>query len=1044
MAIAPSSQEPGEAQEVLPDETEPSDRQEIRLALVMNGGVSLAIWMGGVTVEINRLINRDPVYADVLELMNSKVRVDVIAGASAGGINGALLAAMISHDNDRETELSTIRGIWLRDGAMGSLFRPPLEKDIPSLMKGDAFFLPRLQEVFDVLTNGPVTDPGTFPIKLTLTTTLLKAVNRGFADDFGSLISDADHRGEFTFRRGQDLRDDFDRGDDSSVPDRLALASRSTASFPAAFEPSYVPVNITDAELQRDRRRPDMKDHVNFSSSRFCADGGALVNKPFRPAIRGIFAQPAGDDRVRRVLAYVVPDPEELDPDSPQARDEEQSLVKVVVASAVTLPRAESVSRELEEIAEHNRRVRAQRLLRERLLAPASDGVDVERMAVRLFPAFQELRAQRIVDRLTTAADPIRRPSEGEERAPWDTSELLRVLLADPEPWLPSSLGAQSIGTPWTWGNDTIETMGAIALHVVTTGFRVAEGEARASLGATRERLHERMRELRMSCLRPEARFWPAQFDLMEGHWPPGGAATGTWRRQSFEDWRGQASDRSWKDQGYLGPDPEEIARGIAGLLAGAAPTLRDVAIRAGAGDLAGMVEGLSPADEEDPIAHALRVLLAQAIVQAVTAAGKPELDQPVQLLQISSTAPNGFDGRVTGQSKVAGRQLGHFGAFYKRSWRANDWMWGRLDGAARLAQMIVDPERLAQMDLPVEETFERLKAIALGPENSVARELLSDGSSRGWVEEDARAELAYLEDGTPPPKSLPACARAVARRLQLRILQEELPEVADAIDFDESDGVNTSVQARDFRRAVANASPDPTDDDVRIGPRDAARLLGLCKLGEEEIKDEAGSDLFTSTVTTAAALGVSTLAGTRSGLPAIVRATLGALRTPALTLWFLAKNATSGTRTGFAILILLLAVGGGLIALSALGSVALPGLLGVAGTVILVAGAVIGLLRLQVRGFLVILLAVTIVAVFLWLPSVAVKELIEPDATGAASAVRRLVPPIAAVIGFVVGGMILGMVGTRAPKDERGSPGRVGASPTSTTGSSDPGGTGR
>jgi hypothetical protein len=32
--------------------------------------------------------------------------------------------------------------------------------------------------------------------------------------------------------------------------------------------------------------------------------------------------------------------------------------------------------------------------------------------------------------------------------------------------------------------------------------------------------------------------------------------------------------------------------------------------------------------------------------------------------------------------SKVSGRQLGHFGAFLKRSWRSNDIMWGRVDAA--------------------------------------------------------------------------------------------------------------------------------------------------------------------------------------------------------------------------------------------------------------------------------------------------------------------------------------------------------------------------
>ena len=38
---------------------------------------------------------------------------------------------------------------------------------------------------------------------------------------------------------------------------------------------------------------------------------------------------------------------------------------------------------------------------------------------------------------------------------------------------------------------------------------------------------------------------------------------------------------------------------------------------------------------------------------------------------------------------KLAGVELAHFGAFLKRSWRANDWMWGRLDAAERLVTLL-------------------------------------------------------------------------------------------------------------------------------------------------------------------------------------------------------------------------------------------------------------------------------------------------------------------------------------------------------------------
>lgn len=35
---------------------DPEDREDIRIAVVLNGGVSLAVWIGGVVNEINRLV----------------------------------------------------------------------------------------------------------------------------------------------------------------------------------------------------------------------------------------------------------------------------------------------------------------------------------------------------------------------------------------------------------------------------------------------------------------------------------------------------------------------------------------------------------------------------------------------------------------------------------------------------------------------------------------------------------------------------------------------------------------------------------------------------------------------------------------------------------------------------------------------------------------------------------------------------------------------------------------------------------------------------
>src|SRR5919108_442310 len=107
--------------EATPVETPRKDEtRELRLALVCYGGVSLAIWMHGVTKELQKLVEAseaydDPargrppggteaVYYDMLEALErdskwgirTRVVVDIVAGTSAGGINGIVLAKALA------------------------------------------------------------------------------------------------------------------------------------------------------------------------------------------------------------------------------------------------------------------------------------------------------------------------------------------------------------------------------------------------------------------------------------------------------------------------------------------------------------------------------------------------------------------------------------------------------------------------------------------------------------------------------------------------------------------------------------------------------------------------------------------------------------------------------------------------------------------------------------------------------------------------------------------------------------------------------------
>src|SRR5690349_15092598 len=173
---------------------QPMSREEVRFAVVLNGGVSLAVWMGGVVLELDRLTRPGSVYQPLLDLVGCTARADVIAGTSAGGINGAALA--LSQVNKR-ADLTRLRDLWAEQGRMEQLLRTPFRGQPASLLKGDEFFLPRLQEALARLTAdfAPQEDR---PVDLRITTTLLAGVPTVTHDDLGQTLVQATHQGSFS------------------------------------------------------------------------------------------------------------------------------------------------------------------------------------------------------------------------------------------------------------------------------------------------------------------------------------------------------------------------------------------------------------------------------------------------------------------------------------------------------------------------------------------------------------------------------------------------------------------------------------------------------------------------------------------------------------------------------------------------------------------------------------------------------------------------------------------------------------------------------
>jgi predicted acylesterase/phospholipase RssA len=93
-------------------------KQEIQLAVVLNGGVSLAVWMSGVTLELHHMRYRSAhhwsTFRELLDVLGATARIDVIAGTSAGGLNGAFLALGKVHHRD----LALMRDLWAKSGSL--------------------------------------------------------------------------------------------------------------------------------------------------------------------------------------------------------------------------------------------------------------------------------------------------------------------------------------------------------------------------------------------------------------------------------------------------------------------------------------------------------------------------------------------------------------------------------------------------------------------------------------------------------------------------------------------------------------------------------------------------------------------------------------------------------------------------------------------------------------------------------------------------------------------------------------------------------------
>ena len=406
--------------------------RELRLGLVCYGGVSLAIYMHGITAELHRLVvasrafEADPAtnpfpasttehhYWKVLAAarerdggVTTRVVVDTISGNSAGGINGIVLAKALAHDLSQDE----LRRLWMEradrrqlvGGAVKTAFRgigllagtllPGLKAKPP--LDGDAMF-GWLVDAFEGMKprKGPAQTGSLLPdgheLRLFATTTDFYGYGRRIPITDPTEIREKRHRHvmEFRYVRGsRENRDDFDASHDAA----LAFAARATSSFPGAFPPIDL-VDI-DRNLKRTGRGPVGLDRIVTDLFRdyelegadprltHFVDGGVLDNAPFSYTIRAVVERTAGVEVDRRLI-YVQPDPR-FEPPRPEG--EEPGWVKTIWGGLSTISGYEPILDDLLEVRAFNERVRRIREMVNRvedqvgrLLEEAVPGLDLD------------------------------------------------------------------------------------------------------------------------------------------------------------------------------------------------------------------------------------------------------------------------------------------------------------------------------------------------------------------------------------------------------------------------------------------------------------------------------------------------------------------------------------------------------------------------------------------------------------------------------------------------------------------------------------------
>lgn len=404
--IASSDKDAIEQQDMEAGDKAPLLESETRFAVVMYGGISLAIYIHGVAQELYHMVRAtarqidDPtqyrfpkvtgtelIYRQLGARLRTKFVVDVLSGTSAGGINAIFLAKALV--NDRKMEF--IKEFWKDHGDIGMLINDgvsrkdlrgvPHPKTTLGLLNSQRFYYKLLEAIKEMGSeNEGFHSPYVEELDLNITATDIQGLNLPLQISNPNTIIEPRYKNVFRFvyrpqqefkgkdkdEVGSGYRNDFSKKMDPF----LAFAARCTASIPPAFEamqlndiqpildsPKFKGYNakISSEDWQRFYRDYTSNGELDFAHRSF-GDGGYLDNKPFSYATDALLRRRA-DIPVNRLLVYIEPSPEH-----PEEKERDNTnrpdMLQNVVSAVLVLPRNETIREDLERIEERNEVIR--------------------------------------------------------------------------------------------------------------------------------------------------------------------------------------------------------------------------------------------------------------------------------------------------------------------------------------------------------------------------------------------------------------------------------------------------------------------------------------------------------------------------------------------------------------------------------------------------------------------------------------------------------------------------------------------------------------